>query len=122
MYLSEFKKYVENHASSEFPHSVEGPFSWRGSYDEVAFSVELNKPQQKHELLEIINRAYTEEFRGYKGGMYQYHDDTEVNFEYDYGSYSDGGYARNIIETLSVDEDHDDQKKMIKKVLQGGKF
>jgi len=53
------------------------------------------------EILENIEKAYTEQFYGYKGGEYRYSDYTTVNFEKE-GSrnYSDGGYCSEMIAKL----------------------
>jgi hypothetical protein len=92
MTLKEFKNFIKNKPDDYiFKTKLTNVFSWRGSYDEVAFS--LSKEEcTKQELLDIINKAYARTFYGYKGGEYSYDDDTEVHFEEDYVSYTDGAY------------------------------
>lgn len=54
-------------------------FSWRGIYSEVAFTP--SKTGSKEESLEMIEMALTEEFEGWKGGVFTYDLYTRVHFE-----------------------------------------
>lgn len=103
MNLLEFKTYIESLPdNTQFNYSISEPFSWRGSYDEVAFSIE-EKPTTKEEILRRINLAYTETFRGYKGGEYNYHDWTPINFESGHHAYTDKIYTKEIIKKIKND-------------------
>lgn len=101
MNLIDFKKHIESFDNgTEFKYGISEPFSWRGSYDEVAFSI-VEEPMTKEAILENIEKAYTEKFYGYKGGEYRYSDYTTVNFEEEGSSnYSDGGYCSEMIAKL----------------------
>lgn len=95
-------KQLEDHIKSFnkghiFSFGLSKPFSWRGSYDEVAFSL-IKADATREEILENIRIAYTHTFYGYKGGEYKYGDYTPVNFEEE-GSrnYSDGEYTSRMI-------------------------
>ena len=80
------------------PFGIGEPMSWRGIYNEVAFSVQENITVQQS--LDNIIKAYHNVFYGWKGGEYTYDDDTPVNFESDAGRYTDGGYCLEMIATL----------------------
>jgi len=101
MNLIDFKKHIESFDNgTEFKYGISKPFSWRGSYDEVAFSI-IEEPMTKEAIFENIEKAYTEQFHGYKGGEYRYSDYTTINFEEE-GSlnYSNGGYCSEMIAKL----------------------
>lgn len=85
-------------------YALSEPFSWRGSYAECAFEI-LSEESTKEQNLEKIERALSETFRGYKGGEYQYSEWTDVHFENDYSSWSDGGYTRRLIEQIKEEEE-----------------
>jgi hypothetical protein len=104
MTLGQLKKFIEDKPDNYIsPTKLTDVFSWRGSYDEVAFS--LSKEEcTKQELLEVINKAYTETHYGYKGGEYKYADWTDVHFEEYYGTYTDGGYFQDYYNEFFVQE------------------
>lgn len=54
-------------------------FSWRGCYSEVAFTPSRNGSREQS--IEVIHRAITEVFEGWKGGEFAYGLDTQVHFE-----------------------------------------
>jgi len=113
MELKDFKQHISNFPKGTiFPHGITQPFSWRGSYDEVAFSI-VETPSTREDILANIELAYTETFYGYKGGEYQYGDHTDVNFEEE-GSrnYSDGRYTAEMIakiEGTSIHKSNEDR-------------
>lgn len=98
MTLSQFKEKIEAFPEGTiFKNGLSEPFSWRGSYDEVAFSI-VESPMSKLDVLKNIERAYDGTFYGYKGGEYLYRDTTPVNFEKeDYSDYSGGMYCAKMI-------------------------
>ena len=101
MNLIDLKTHIESFDNgTEFKYGISKPFSWRGSYGEVAFSI-IEAPMTREGILANIELAYTETFYGYKGGEYQYNDWTTVNFEEE-GSrnYSGGGYCSEMIAKL----------------------
>lgn len=116
MYLKDFKQHIESFPKGYmFKHKLSEPFSWRGSYSEVAFDISLNTEQTREEALEMINEAYTREFRGYKGGKYTYNDYTEVYFEPGSSSWSDGGYTARLISQIENEEEYTSQEMILVK-------
>ena len=105
MTLSQFKSFIESLPdNSTFDYSLSQPFSWRGSFDEVAFDI-YDQPSTKSEVLWAINLAYDKKgFKGYKGGTYFYDDDTCVNFEKEPSEYSGGGYSKFLYEKLTKNQ------------------
>jgi len=101
MKLKDFKNHIESFDNGTvFKNGISNPFSWRGSYDEVAFSI-IQEPMTKEDILVIIKRAYSRVFLGYKGGSYRYEDYTNIHFEKEGNrNYSDGLYAAEMISKL----------------------
>jgi len=117
MTLKEFKDYIKSFPKNAvFKCGISEPFSWRGSYDEVAFSV-VESSMGKSVILKRINKAYTETFFGYKGGAYEYSDHTTVNFEEE-GSrnYSNGRYTAEMISQLENTEQFLSQEERLVKL------
>lgn len=100
MKLGDLKYRIESHPQGTcFSYSLSDPFSWRGVYAEVAFTV-LDERCCREELLEKINRALSDEFIGWKGGEYFYNKDTPVHFEERHGDYSNGDYSRQLVSEI----------------------
>lgn len=100
MNLLEFKQHIESFPDGYiFQYGISDPFSWRGSYDEVAFSI-LEEEHTREGILSKINKAYIETFRGYKGGEYRYGNYTNVNFESGISSWTDDRYTMDWIEKI----------------------
>ena len=98
MTLGQFKKYIQSLPNGRsFLFSISRPFSWRGVYSDVAFSLS-NEPSAKEDVLAKIEVALTEVFEGYKGGDYRYNEFTEIHFERGHSGYTDGEYAKEFIE------------------------
>ena len=91
MNLSELKNKIESYPGDTMPFSLSFPFSWRGIYAEVCFSISTGEAT-KQDNLNIIEMAVMNEFEGYKGGLYRYDCSTNVNFEDSIREYSDGDY------------------------------
>ncbi len=97
MTLGELKQHFEGFAANTiFNFALSSPFSWRGSYNEVCFTI-IKHASSKEENLDKINSALTDTFFGWKGGEFSYDENTTVNFEPARGSYTDGYYARELI-------------------------
>jgi len=117
MTLGKFKEYVEGlEPNHTFIHSLEGPFSWRGSYDECAFSI-AEKPCTPKEILGKIQEALTGTFYGYKGGEYRFYESTPVNFEDSTRSWSDGEYCAEWISKLEKGEKFESQEHRLLSLL-----
>ena len=116
MILKEFKQQIEQAESGKvFEYGISSPFSWRGSYDEVAFEI-LEQPMSKEDVLENIEKAYTDSFYGYKGGQYTYDDYAEVNFEEDSSRWTDGGYCAEMISKIEGGETYQSQEMRLAKL------
>ena len=115
MELIEFKNHFETCKEDNFNYGISEPFSWRGSYDEVAFEI-LHSPMTKEEILNHINMAYIKSFYGYKGGTYRYNDYTNIHFESGYGSWSDGGYCSKKIAEIEAGPIYESQEERLVKL------
>jgi len=117
MELKDFKQHISSFPEGfQFNYGISKPFSWRGSYDEVAFSI-VQSPMSREEVLAKIEIAYAETFYGYKGGEYQYKDWTTVNFEEE-GSrnYSDGEYTAKMIAKIEKSDQYRSQEERLVKL------
>lgn len=92
MILQNLIKFVQGLDDNKiYKYGLSYPFSWRGKYDEVCFSIEYGNFTKDQMMVNLVC-ATLDTFEGYKGGEYTYDLQTRVNFEEDYGSYSDGEY------------------------------
>ncbi len=105
MKLKEIKEHISSFPKgTKFNYGISKPFSWRGAYDEVAFSI-VESPMTREEILANIELAYSEAFFGYEGGVYKYNHWTRVNFEEDgCHNYSGGSYTAKMIEKIDDSE------------------
>ena len=116
MELKEFKDHIEStEKGKQFNYGISKPFSWRGSYNEVAFEI-LEQPMTRKEILDNIELAYTEIFYGYKGGEYTYRDYTEIHFEEDISRSTNGGYCAEMIAKIEGGEIYESQEKRLVKL------
>ena len=116
MELKEFKQHIEQvETGKTFDYGISEPFSWRGSYNEVAFEI-LEQTMTRDEILANINKAYEGSFYGYKGGEYTYKDYTEVHFEEDTSRYTDGGYCAEMIAKIEGGETYQSQEMRLVKL------
>ena len=116
MTLREFKDHIEKFESGTvFFFGISEPFSWRGIYAEVAFEI-VREKTTREDILSKIQLAYTNEFTGYKGGEYRYHDGTEIHFEESQRSYSDGEYVANLIAEIEGKEVYKTQEERLVKL------
>lgn len=93
MTISDLKNYFEKEKNPKF--FLTDVFSWRGSYDEVAFTPSRNGTRE--ESLNLIERALNESFYGYKGGYYSYGIHTEAHFESEHSTWSDMALYRLLL-------------------------
>lgn len=117
MELKDFKEYILKFPKGKiFNYGISEPFSWRGSYDEVAFAI-TESPMTREDILTNIEFAYSEIFYGYKGGEYTYKDWTKINFEEE-GSrnYSDGDYTAKLISKIENSEVFKSQEERLIKL------
>ncbi len=85
-------KYMQMNSKTILPFGISEPFSWRGSYEEVAFAIVEDISVE--DCLEHIDQALNNTFEGWKGGEFEYDLFTEVHFEEYAGGYSDGLYSK----------------------------
>lgn len=97
MNLQDFRDYIAKFPSGHnFEYGISEPFSWRGLYAEVAFSIE-KFPMKRETILNRIDMCLDRTFIGYKGGEFKYDWNTPVNFEDGYNEYTNGAYVDNWI-------------------------
>lgn len=122
MILKEFKDYISQiPENTEFEYGVSEPFSWRGSYDEVAFNI-VKQPMSREAILINIELAYSGTFYGYKGGEYEYNDYTPVSFEEDRSCYTDGMYCSKWIEKLGEKIEPSPEMELVKRAFTNNSF
>lgn len=116
--LKDLKEWIEGLPKDKvFSYGLSSPFSWRGSYNEVAFSIDRRDTTRK-ELLDSIWQAYNLTFMGWKGDEYRYDDHTPVHFEEEFGSYSEGKYcAEKIADIKGGEIFYSQEERLIKKVF-----
>jgi hypothetical protein len=116
MNLLEFKNHIQTFPDGfVFNYGISEPFSWRGVYAEVAFEM-LDMRMSKEDVLANIEKAYTETFCGYKGGEYIYNDYTDIHFETDYRSWTDGRYVSQWISKIEEKEEYQSQEARLVKL------
>lgn len=104
MNLGEFKKHIESFPNGHvFNYGISEPFSWRGVYAEVAFSI-VKKETSREDIVAKIEAALTDEFEGWKGGKYRYNEYTSVNFEETQRNWSDGEYCQWAISEITKED------------------
>ena len=94
--LGELRDFISKQSCDILPFGISEPFSWRGSYDEVAFSI-IDGKTKKSEILKNIETALSDKFIGYKGGDFHYDTSTVFHFESDFSDWSDGGYVNGLL-------------------------
>lgn len=105
MNLEQFKEHIESFPEGTiFKYGISEPFSWRGIYAEVAFRID-NIRMTREDILDNINKAYTEVFTGWKGGDFTYNDCTDIHFEEERRDYTDGQYTRDLISEIEGSEE-----------------
>jgi len=75
---------------------IEDVFSWRGSYNEPACTISTNNTTKEHNLY-MLGLLTTETFFGWKGGEYTYRAYSDIHFEEDAGSWSDGKFINSFL-------------------------
>lgn len=113
MNLQKLKNHFEKSENGVvFDFKLSEPFSWRGIYSEVAFTL-LDEQSTKEDNLYMINKALNKKFTGYKGGEYYYNGSTEVHFESSPRGYTDGGYTKDKINEITGYDYSDQDMKLV---------
>lgn len=107
MTVYELKRNIES-LGNTMNFCIEDVFSWRGFYAEPACSISSRNTSKKHNL-KMLNRILTETFYGWKGGEYNYDINSEIHFECEWSSWSNGKY---IDKFLSMNENNEDVKSI----------
>lgn len=71
--------------------------SWRGVYAEGCIFVHPDGESYLSEMLPFIADLKTGAHYGYKGGEYEYNDDTPLNFEPESSVWSDGDFFQQML-------------------------
>lgn len=71
--------------------------SWRGVYAESCIFIDMNGESYLSEMLPFLARLKIGEHYGYKGGTYEYNDDTPLNFEPESSVWSDGDFFQQML-------------------------
>lgn len=100
MTVEDLKKVIESLPDNYFGLGISSVHSWRGSYDEPAFTLDPNV--SKKTMLNVIDSCLSYVFEGWKGGEYKYYDYSPVNFEEE-GIYTNGSY---LLKTLARNPDN----------------
>ena len=94
--LGVFYDKIKSYPQDTMDFRITDVFSWRGAYAEPCCSLSTEQTT-KQENLDMLRRLINEPFLGWKGGEYTYTFDDNMNFECDYGVYSDGEYLMSFI-------------------------
>ena len=78
MTIFDLKEYFKNTEEPKF--FLKNYFSWRGNYSEIAFTPSTHG--SKEDTLSLLEDATRRTCTGWKGGEYNYDDDTSVHFEF----------------------------------------
>lgn len=93
MNIKELKSYIESLPDNYKGIGIDSVNSWRGDYREPAFTF---GESSKDEMLSIIDRCLSDEFEGYKGGIFTYTDHNDVHFDV-YGYYTENRYFYGVL-------------------------
>lgn len=81
MNLKDLRFFLEEQPRDKIcKYGFNNPHSYRGYYDEVAFEPASDVSIQS--MLDCVDDALTEEFEGWKGGIYEYDLSTNVHIAY----------------------------------------
>lgn len=92
MNLGELRAIVDTWTDEDFVFSnaFRRPHSYRGRYDELAFSPE-NASETVRSIKEYVDRAESDLFTGWKGGEFTYDESTPVHLTWEGNSYDEDG-------------------------------
>ena len=96
MTILELKEKIESWPETTMPFCIEDVFSWRGVYAEPSCAISTCDTSKEHNI-EMLERLVTEEFYGWKGGEYHYHNYNDIHFEVSDGSWSDGKFIKDFL-------------------------
>ena len=85
MTLIDLYNYFDTHKEPKF--FINNCFCWRANYNDVAFTP--SRIGTRETSIQIIKRALRHPMPAYKGGIYNYDNNTKVHFEFEECRYSD---------------------------------
>jgi hypothetical protein len=93
-------------------------FSWRGHYSELAFAVGDDVTIET--MLNIAKNTIGETLSGWKGGTWEVNHCTPIHLEDNYGSWTDGDYAADVIKKIdsSIDVEGRREEWLVKKAIE----
>lgn len=94
--IRELRNKIQSWPDDTMNFRIEDVFAWRGFYVQPACHITCNVATKEHNL-SMLASLTTDTFFGWKGGEYEYDDLDELNFETDYGSYTDGQFILNFL-------------------------
>lgn len=89
MKVSQFENLCHTYPGLEVNFSPFDCGSWRGVYAEPCIFIQEGISKMG-DFLPFIEKLKSEEFYGYKGGVFFYDKNDPINFELDHSSWSDG--------------------------------
>ena len=96
MTIGDLYKKIKNWPEDTMNFRIIDVFSWRGIYAEAAAEISTERTL-KQDNLKMLDDAIKFTHEGWKGGEFEYDFSTEIHFECDYGSYSNGQYLNNFL-------------------------
>lgn len=98
MNLKDIRFFLEEQPKDKIcKYGFKSPHSYRGYYDEVAFEPASDVTVQS--MLDCVERALSEEFEGWKGGIYEYDLSTNVHIAFK-GYTSDDDFPLEIFRSI----------------------
>lgn len=96
MTIGELYSKIENWPEDTMNFRIIDVFSYRGIYAEAAAEIST-EPTLKQDNLNMLDKAIKVIHEGWKGGEFEYDFCTEIHFECDYGSWTNGQYLNNFL-------------------------
>lgn len=96
MTIGDLYRKIESWPEDTMNFRIIDVFSWRGIYAEAAAEISTERTL-KQDNLNMLDEAIKFTHEGWKGGEFEYDFSTEIHFECDYGSYSNGRYLNGFL-------------------------
>ena len=96
MTIGDLYRKIESWPEDTMNFRIIDVFSWRGIYAEAAAEISTERTS-KQDNLNMLDEAIKVPHEGWKGGEFEYDFCTEIHFECDYGSYSNGQYLNRFL-------------------------
>lgn len=96
MTIGDLYRKIESWPEDTMNFRIIDVFSWRGIYAEAAAEISTDRTL-KQDNLNMLDEAIKFTHEGWKGGEFEYDFSTEIHFECDYGSYSNGRYLNGFL-------------------------